>query len=108
MKRSEILDVGNGHSILKDGALIIEATIQVKDELDNLHDPKEKKAHRDKGLQLLKNQEISDLSVRVGGKWVERYSMYTRLFSTTMPPFFQTIASKRTVPSETLALRHFK
>ena len=75
MKRSEIFDVSNGHSILKDGALIVEVTVQTKEKLDELYDPQEKKAHRDKGLQLLKNQETADLSVTVDGQIFHVHSL---------------------------------
>ena len=55
-------------NILTNGILNVEVTIQVKEKLDQLCDPEELKAHQNKGLRLLNNQEIADLSVDVDGK----------------------------------------
>ena len=71
-KYSKIFDPANN---LKNDVLRIEVTIQVKEWLDQLCDPEEHKAHQNKGLQLLKNQEMTDVSVRVDGKIFHVHSL---------------------------------
>ena len=73
MKRLDILDDSN--SILKDGALCIDVRIQVRDELEELYDPKENRAHQNKGLELLKNKEKADLSIYIHGELFQVHSL---------------------------------
>ena len=63
MKRDDILDPNN--NILKDGALCIDVSIQVKDEKHEHYDPENKLTN--KMLNLLKSGERSDASFKVGG-----------------------------------------
>ena len=71
-EHSRIFDIANN---LKNDALLVELTIQVKDKLDQLCDPEELKAHQNKGLQFLKNQVNADLSVNVDGKIFHVHSL---------------------------------
>ena len=73
MTRSGILNDSN--SILKDGALCIDVTIQVRDELEELYDPEENRAHQNKGLKLLKNKEKADVSINIRGELFQVHSL---------------------------------
>ena len=64
MERSTILDPAN--NILKDGALCIDVTIQVKERIHELYDPKETERHQNKMLELLNNEEKADIICYVG------------------------------------------
>ena len=63
MRREDIFNPAN--KILKDGALCIDVTVQIKPGFDDLCDPKETEYHQDKMLQLLDNTEKSDISVNI-------------------------------------------
>ena len=71
LKRSEILDTTK--NILKDGALLIDVTIQVKDDKDHLFQPPSE--HSNKMLNLLATGEKSDTSFNVGGKFFRVHSL---------------------------------
>ena len=62
MKRDVILDPNN--NILKDGALYIDVTIQVKDKKDDHYDPENKLSQ--KMMKLLESGERADASFKVG------------------------------------------
>lgn len=64
IKRSTILDATQ--NILKDGALCIDVTIQVKDHEDYLYQPQSELPN--KLLSMLESGEKSDVSFNVGGK----------------------------------------
>ena len=66
MKRPVILDAEK--NILKDGALYIDVTIQVKDKADGLYDSKESERHQEKMLKLLVDKKNTDVKITVGGE----------------------------------------
>ena len=66
MKRSVILDAEK--NILKDGALCIDVTLQVKDKADDLYDSKESERHQEKMLKLLVDKKNTDIKITVGGE----------------------------------------
>ena len=70
LKRSEILD--GTKNILKDGALLIDVTVQVKDHKDHLFQPPSE--HTNKMLNLLATGEKSDTSFIVEGKVFHAHS----------------------------------
>ena len=70
-KRSDILDTNN--KILKDGALLIEVTIQIRDDDDHLFQPPDE--HSTKQLNLLSTGDKSDTFFDVEGKVFRVHSL---------------------------------
>ena len=78
MKRSDILDTSN--SILQNGTLCIEVTIQVKDDKEHLYQPESE--HSIRMLTLLKSKKNTDTSFQVGSK---EFRVHSVIIDTHVP-----------------------